>query len=294
MATHSATLQGAIGAVPPHSHARWGAWRRSLLIRHTFGVNWPEADHALRWLAEQGVTPLGPGRWREISACGEMARSDNDLAHEWAARALGDDKLSPGRRLRTGLGLLDLLAEYWVTLELRWFVVEQADPAITDAFWVGYRQRLEATESAEQVLYSLWVDWFEDPETAEEAFAAVIGDDVRAMRTRRRVRDLATGPLHRRVARVLEHSGPVPWICKHDVYEITAAVPELHMALFKALLTSYHDIYGDLEPAAALALLERLDLPADTEHLAQLRAVLQTGARNHYRHPDLWDSVRND
>ncbi|MFG1888049.1 hypothetical protein ACGFIR_09270 [Micromonospora sp. NPDC049051] len=252
----------------------------------------PEADEALSWLAEQGVTPLGEGRWQESSPSGHIERSDNDLAHEWTAVALGDDRLTPVRRLRTGLGLLDLLDEYWVTVELRLFIAEQADPVVTDVFWAGYRQRLEATEPARQVLYSLWVDWFEDLDTVEEAFSKVAGDDVRDMLARQRLRDLATDPVHRRIARVLEHSGPVRWTCKHDVYEIATAVPELHPALFRGLLTSYHDVYGDLEPGPALALLNRLHLPADTEHLSPLRAVRETGARNHHRHPDLWDTVR--
>ncbi|UQU63308.1 hypothetical protein COUCH_30500 [Couchioplanes caeruleus] len=229
--------------------------------------NTPEADQALRWLAEQGVTPLVAGRWRQ---------STNDLAHEWAAALLDDDRLTPQQRLRSGLGLLDLLDEYWVTVELRWFVAEQADPAITAAFWAACRQRLEAVEASEQLQYSLWVDWFEDQESSATAFAAVLGDDVRS---RSDLRVLATGPLHRRAARVLELSGPVRWADKHDVYEAVAAVPELHPALFKGLRASYHDVYGDLEKAAALVLLNRLDLPPETEHLAELRAVLKTGAR---------------
>jgi hypothetical protein len=44
--------------------------------------------------------------------------------------------------------------------------------------------------------------------------------------------------------------------------------------VFDALLVSRHGSYGDLEPVAALALLDRLDLPPDTEHLAALRAAL--------------------
>ncbi|MBQ1018209.1 hypothetical protein KBX71_10090 [Micromonospora sp. D93] len=252
----------------------------------------PAADDALRWLADEGVTPLGKGRWLESTSSGDLERSDNDLAHEWAAAALGDDRLTPMQRLRTGLGLLDLLDEYWATFELRTFITEQTDPVVMDAFWAGYRQRLEAVEPAEQVLYSLWVDWFEDRDTAQAAFSRVAGDDVRRMLAQRRLCDLATGPVHRRIARVLEHSGPVGWAYKHDVYEAVATVPELHPALFAGLRASYHDVYGDLEPMPALALLDRLHLPPDTPHLAPLRAVLLAGSRNHYRHPDLWGTVR--
>lgn len=77
-----------------------------------------------------------------------------------------------------------------------------------------------------------------------------------------------------------------------DLYEAVATVPELRLALFNGLRASYHDVYGDLEPVPALALLDRLQLPADTPHLVPLRAVLAAGARNHYRQPHLWDTVR--
>ncbi|SCL28595.1 hypothetical protein GA0070624_3723 [Micromonospora rhizosphaerae] len=254
----------------------------------------PEADGALRWLAEEGVTPLGPGRWREVTPSGGLERTDSDLAHEWTAAALGDDRLPPSQQLRIGLGLLDLLDEYWVTVELGFFVAEQADPAVIEAFWAGYRQRLEVPEPGTQVLYSLWVDWFEDPGRSASAFAAVIGDDVRNLRARQRLGDLANPPLCRRVSRVLEHSGPVRWADKHDVYEAVVAAAKLRPALFKGLLASYHDVYGDLEPEQALELLGRLNLPPDTEHLATLRAALKTGARNHYRQPELWDAVRQE
>ncbi len=45
----------------------------------------------------------------------------------------------------------------------------------------------------------------------------------------------------------------------------------LHEAVFRGVLHSHHDVYGGLEPAAALAVLDRLALPADTKHLAGLR-----------------------
>ncbi|XVU30204.1 hypothetical protein ACQPZJ_24870 [Actinoplanes sp. CA-054009] len=235
-------------------------------------------NEALHWLARQGVTPLAPGRWWHAG----VERSSNDLAHEWAAEALADDRLSLGRRLRLGFGLVDVLADYWATVELRWFITEHDDPALVDAFWAGVRRRLDGAEPCEQLLYSLWVDWFEDPATAESAFSAVLGDDVRALSAR---------PAHRRTVRVLERSGPVPWEHKSDVYESVAAVPELWPALFKGLLAGYHDFYGDLVADEALALLDRLRLPPETEHLATLRAALRTGARNHYHDPAVWNGL---
>jgi hypothetical protein len=100
-------------------------------------------------------------------------------------------------------------------------------PAVTAAFWAGYRQRLERIEPLAQVLYSLWVDWFGDRSTVDVAFTAVIGDEVGALREQGRLRELAAGPLHCRAARVLDHSGPVPWHRKRDVLAAVATVPEL-------------------------------------------------------------------
>ncbi|WP_212818224.1 hypothetical protein [Polymorphospora rubra] len=246
----------------------------------------PGADEALRWLAGQGVIPLGRDRWL---AHGRECTTD-DVAHQWSSDAVNDD-LPPAELLRRGFGLLDLLDHYCVTVEIGFLIANETDPAIRAVFWAGYRERLEREEPVKPVLYSLWVDWFEDHTTSDEAFRAVLADDTRYLRSRNRLDDLATGPLHRRAARVLEHSGPVSWLSKHDVYRAAATVPALHRSVYRGLLTSYHDFYGDLDPAAARTLLDQLDLPPDTEHLPQLRAVLLTGARNHYLNPDLWKSV---
>jgi hypothetical protein len=78
---------------------------------------------------------------------------------------------------------------------------------------------------------------------------------------------------------------------KQRVYDTAARLPSLHGPLFEGLLAGYHDVYGDLEPTAALALLARLRLPADTPHLAQLRSVLTAGHRNHYRSLHAWDDT---
>jgi hypothetical protein len=95
-----------------------------------------------------------------------------------------------------------------------------------------------------------------------------------------------------RVRRVLENSGPVPWEIKSPALRSAAASPALRDAVFRALLTGYHDFYGGLVPDEALGLLEGLGLPPETEHLGALRSVLAAGHQNHYRSPEAWDEVR--
>ncbi|WP_225640883.1 hypothetical protein [Streptomyces werraensis] len=75
---------------------------------------------------------------------------------------------------------------------------------------------------------------------------------------------------------------------KELTYRTAMRLPALYSAVFHGLLASFHDVYGDLEPASALALLDQLDLSANTQHLAELRHVLAAGHKNHYRSPGAW------
>ena len=45
---------------------------------------------------------------------------------------------------------------------------------------------------------------------------------------------------------------------------------------------------AELRPAVFRALLDSLPLPAEIEHLPQLRAVLGSGVANHYKDPTAW------
>ncbi|MFE1793985.1 hypothetical protein ACFW7J_37205, partial [Streptomyces sp. NPDC059525] len=172
-----------------------------------------------------------------------------------------------------------------VTCEIRFADQGAEGPLPADVLWDGYRRRLEADRDAEAVTYSLWVDWFENQTTSAMAFAEVLGNDID------RVVAKPSEARLRRARRVLECSGPVRWTVKEPTYRTAMRLPALHPALFCGLLASFHDVYGDLEPAAALTLLDRLDLPANTRHLAKLRRVLAAGHKNHYRSPAAWDDA---
>ncbi|MGW4705539.1 hypothetical protein [Streptomyces sp. NPDC004285] len=214
----------------------------------------------------------------------EALLTANQVAHSWAGDVFAED-LRAADQVRLAFGLLDLLDEYWVTCEIR-FANESAEgPLPADVLWDGYRQRLEADRESEAVTYSLWVDWFEDHATSATAFAEVLGNDIDRVAAQR-----SEAPL-RRARRVLECSGPVRWTVKEPTYRTAMRLPDLHSAVFRGLLASFHDVYGDLEPAAALALLDRLDLPTDTQHLAELHHVLAAGHENHYRSPGAWDDA---
>ncbi|MFE0641947.1 hypothetical protein ACFW2Y_10115 [Streptomyces sp. NPDC058877] len=240
------------------------------------------AEAARRWLADQGVRQVRDG-WVSDEKPGVLLTA-NEVAHSWAGDVFAED-LDAADQVRLAFGLLDLLDEYWVTCEIRFADDSAEGPLPADVLWDGYRQRLEADRDAETVTYSLWVDWFEDHTTSAAAFVEVLGNDIDRVVTERSEAQL------RRARRVLECSGPVRWTVKESTYLTAARLSALHPAVFRGLRSSFHDIYGDLEPTAALALLDRLDLPADTQHLAELRRVLAEGHKNHHRSPGAWDDA---
>ncbi|MFF0561560.1 hypothetical protein [Streptomyces sp. NPDC004266] len=239
-------------------------------------------EAARRWLADQGVSQVRDG-WVSDEKPDTLLTA-NQVAHSWAGDVFAED-LDAADQVRLAFGLLDLLDEYWVTCEIRFANDDAEGPLPADVLWDGYRRRLEADRDAAAVTYSLWVDWFEDHATSATAFAEVLGNDIGQVVAER------SEPLLRRARRVLECSGPVRWTVKELTYRTAMRLPALHSAVFRGLLTSFHDVYGDLEPAAALALLDQLDLPANTQHLAALRQVLVAGHKNHHRSPGAWDDA---
>ncbi|MEE1755303.1 hypothetical protein [Streptomyces sp. SP18CS02] len=241
-----------------------------------------DAEVARRWLADQGVSQVRGGWVSDEEP--DVVLTANQVAHSWAADVFAED-VEAADQVRLAFGLLDLLDEYWVTYEIRIADDSAEGPLPADVLWDGYRQRLEAERGLGAVAYSLWVDWFEDHTTSDTAFAEVLGSDIDRVVADR------SEPLIRRARRVLECSGPVRWGVKEPTYRTALRVPALHCALFRGLLTSFHDLYGDLEPAAALALLDQLDLPANTRHRAELRHVLTAGHRNHYRSAGAWEAA---
>jgi hypothetical protein len=245
-----------------------------------------DADLALRYLADFGFMPIGTDRWRSDTTP-EEEMSGEDVAFDTAFSITVDEGLDAVERVHTALGLLDLTGAFEVLTHLNAYVLDGTDPAVADAFWAGLRDRMAVPEPIEHMRVHVSTYWFIGP-TAKAAFDALLGDDVRHLAEAGRLPELATGPLHLRARHVLEDSATVGWDDKRDVYQAAATVAELRPAVFRALLGGYHAVYGSLDPAEALTLLEGLHLSADTEHLPRLRTVLRAGVANHYKRPTAW------
>ncbi|NUP68230.1 MAG: hypothetical protein HOW71_39355 [Nonomuraea sp.] len=221
-------------------------------------------EGARRWLADQGVRQVRDGWVSDEKP--DVLLTTGQVAHSWAGDVFAED-LDAADQLRLAFGLLDLLDAYWVTCEIRFANEGPEGPLPSDALWDGYRQRLEADREVEAVTYSLWVDWFEDRTTSPTAFAEVLGNDIDQVVAK------PSEALIRRARRVLECSGPVSWTVKESTYRTATRLPALHSAVFLGLRA------------------DPLDLPVNTQHLAELRHVLAAGHRNHYRSPGAWDDA---
>ncbi|MFI9102085.1 hypothetical protein ACIGXA_16330 [Streptomyces fildesensis] len=172
----------------------------------------------------------------------------------------------------------------------RW-LAEQGVTQVGDDRWTSAEAPEDGPLTNNEVAHA-WA--YEARDRVERAFAEVLGNDVGELRAGGRLHELSHEPLLRRTRRVLRNSGPVPWPVKFPVYQAALTQPDLHLALFRGLLNSYHDIYGSLELRPALTLLAKLDLPADTEHLVPLTTVLNAGHTNHYRSPGAWKAATAD
>jgi hypothetical protein len=202
------------------------------------------------------ATAAGTGRCGgQRSWAGDLQAVPPQFADAW-----WHGEASLRERLETALRLYADMPCYANTVALHTFYGEFGEDE-RRMLWDAYRAWLSHDDArlADPAAHSLWVDFFEDEATVTEAWREVTRRD--------------RAPWERRVARVLQVSGPVPWRVKAGLLEALVAEPRLHHAVFRALAGGAFDPFGDLGPSAA-ALLERLDLPADTPDLPALRARL--------------------
>lgn len=249
-----------------------------------------DAEVARAWLVDGGVRQTGPDTWAHDDEP-ERPLTRNDVALECSSWIYEDDDLDEPGKIRVALGMVDLLDELWTAEELHvpYCLRGKVPPP---ELWAGLRERLEAPTLSTVIDNSIWHSWFECGATAEGAFRALIGDELADPDALAAA--VAPDLFLRRAARVLNLSGPVAWAVKERAYRSASQIDGLHLAVFKAILASYHDYFGNLEPAPALDLLDRLGIPAATEHLAPLRQVLAAGHRNHYASPEAWDAARQE
>ena len=185
--------------------------------------------------------------------------ADLELPHELEHSIWDDGRDGWPERIALLFAVYDDMPAYGHLMYARDRYSEFA-PEDRERWWSAVRARLAGSDAAlrQPLQYSLWCDFFEDPDTVEEAWGAVTRPDAAAALLRA----------------VLPVSGPVPYELKSPVYERLLGDPAWHEAIFESLLGSAFDVYGDVDKEAARRTLSRLQFTAGLAHVDDLRAKL--------------------
>jgi hypothetical protein len=176
-----------------------------------------------------------------------------------------ETSLSTADQTRVGMAIYREMPGYGHLMYLNSVVLDLAGDA-RDWFWGEVRSLLEAPDDrlAGPIGYWLWVDWFEVGD--EDAWREVTRFD---------------GDWQRRIARVLEVSGPAKWKWKAGLYARFAEEGrEWQLPVLRGLVGSEFDLYGDIERERAREILALLDVPPDARGLKELRERLGRPGRS--------------
>ena len=201
-------------------------------------------------------TAEGTGEGRGLAWPSNLDEVPHDLADAWY-----DESTSLSEKLDLALRVYKEMPSYATLMYMKDRFAD-LDDVLRQRLWAAFRAALDSDDRrvADPVSYVLWVDFFEDEETVEEAWREM---------TRR---DLL--PWESRLRRVLDNAGPVPWPQKEALFEQLAADTAWHPHLVRALIGSAFDVYGQLDATAASRWLERLRLSDDVPGLPELRQKL--------------------
>ncbi len=157
----------------------------------------------------------------------------DDLPHA-LADAWYDDAVPLPERVDAAIRLYREMPCYANTIGFKHFYEDLAAPE-RERLWAEYRDALDDEDDrrADPVAYSLWVDFFEDQGTVEDAW-----------------REMTVEPHGKRLERVLAAAGPVPWALKEALFERLIRDPSWHPHIRDAIDASAGDVYGRLGPSA--------------------------------------------
>jgi len=133
----------------------------------------------------------------------------------------------------TLLKLVEFFPSYTASSMLyRAFIYQELDPTAKDILWNGILTLISGpcAPTQDAVEYALWVDFFEDQSTCQEAWLEL---------TKR-----ASGEV---LSRLLIVAGPMPYELKHPFYVELAKDPEKHNVLAESLVCSINDVYGKVD-----------------------------------------------
>lgn len=186
-----------------------------------------------------------------------------------------DETLSIEEKLDLTLLLFDQKPEYGITMQLS-MNFDKMSQSIKDKMWNHYKKHLSNgdTLQRDKIEYSLWVDFFEDDETVNEAWKKMVGayDDNNVLK------------------QLLTISGSVPFELKDDLYERVIDNEEWHNYILDSLAGSFFDVYGQIDFKRARTILPKLKVDKTTEKYIQLNDCLKKfNSKTEY-----WESLEKE
>ncbi len=185
-----------------------------------------------------------------------------DLFYEMS-EAVWQSSLPTSQKIDLGFRLFELFPDYHHFLVPLYSLIrnnEAVDESEKQLIWKRFMEYLGAEDHyADTVGYVLWVDFFEDTETVNETWNGLMNNVI----------------THNGLLRLLEHAGPVPYELKEPVYKDLLADADNHESIFKSILYSAFDVYGQLEKEKALDLLSQLNIDRETFEYKQLMLKLK-------------------
>ncbi len=196
-------------------------------------------------LGNRGEHSRGGDSWEDLPD--EVAGVPHELAYLiWEQ---GDARYD--ERVALAFELYRAMPSYGTLMYLTHVYLEPSDSG-RQLVWEQFRELISGGDEglAQPGRISLRCDFFEDPETVEEAWWQIIEE----------------GRLSRRgLERVLEVSGPVPWTLKAPLYEQLIADERWHPFIFRSLRGGAFDVCGQIAAEEASVFLDQLTLAPDTE-----------------------------
>ena len=126
-----------------------------------------------------------------------------------------------------------------------------------DFFWSKYRQYINCSNQSlsNPVEYSLWCDYFENPQIVNEAWHSMLSEPFS---------DLL-------VQRILLASGPVPYMLKAVLFEKLIMNENWHSYIFKSISGSAFDYFGNIEKKDAKRVFDKLRISTNNEEYEKLK-----------------------
>lgn len=177
--------------------------------------------------------------------------------HIWCSKRPYSEKIE------IGFEFYDLFPSYYHFLVPFYHIVRNREiesSAPQNIIWEKLMAYLDSEEHyADPVEYVLWVEFFEDQKTVEETWRGLL----------RNSNNKPSG-----LKRLVECAGPVPFSLKEPLYANLLNDKKSHPSIFKSLLGSAFDLYGQVEKSKAEALLMKLEVSNDSYEYIKLKEKL--------------------